>query len=292
MERREAVTVSVAGGIDGDRYAEDLGHWKGYPDQEVTLIEAEDAETVGADPVDLRRNVVTRGISLVALVGRQFEVGSTVLHGMRPCLPCEYLEGLTGRAGLKSQIRGGLRARVVVAGGIKVGDAVRERPLVLDADMRAVVESAHLAFVATVTKDGQPNLSPKGTIRVLDDRRLFFLDIASPQTRKNIQYNPWMEINVVDIFSRRGYRFFGSAKAHEGDAVATIASGRIAKDEGHAYAHRGAIVLTVDRALPLLSPGYAHAKDEWDLRASEKRLRSSLDLAFEGHLRRQGPGEE
>ena len=51
--------------------------------------------------------------------------------------------------------------------------------------MRAVIQSAHLCFAATVTPDGRPNVSPKGTIRVCDDARLFFLDIASPGTRAN-----------------------------------------------------------------------------------------------------------
>lgn len=53
-------------------------------------------------------------------------------------------------------------------------------------DMRAIVQAAHLCFAATVTPQSQPNLSPKGTVRVWDDRHLFFLDIASPGTRANL----------------------------------------------------------------------------------------------------------
>src|SRR5690348_15371607 len=86
--------------------------------------------------------------------------------------------------------------------------------IVLTPDMRAVIRSAHLCFVATVTPEGRPNLSPKGTIRVWDDRHLFFLDIASPGTRANLAANPWMELNVVDQLSRRGYRFFGRVTLH------------------------------------------------------------------------------
>jgi hypothetical protein len=58
----------------------------------------------------------------------------------------------------------------------------------LTADMRAVVHAAHLCFAATVRPDGKPNLSPKGTIRVWDDRQLFFLDLASPGTRANLPF--------------------------------------------------------------------------------------------------------
>lgn len=77
------------------------------------------------------------------------------------------------------------------------------RPLITD-DMRAVVQSAHLCFAATVTPEGRPNLSPKGTVRVYDEAHLFFLDIASPGTRANLQHAPWIELNVVDQLSRRG----------------------------------------------------------------------------------------
>ena len=84
----------------------------------------------------------------------------------------------------------------------------------IDSDMRAVVEAAHLCFAATVTPEGRPNLSPKGTIRVWDDTHLFFLDVASPGTRANLTHSPWMEINVVEQLSRRGYRFSGQAALH------------------------------------------------------------------------------
>jgi len=60
----------------------------------------------------------------------------------------------------------------------------------ITSDMRAVIQAAHLCFAATVTPDGKPNLSPKGTIRVWDDDHLFFLDIASPKTRANLEHSP------------------------------------------------------------------------------------------------------
>ena len=90
----------------------------------------------------------------------------------------------------------------------------------LTADMRAVIDAASLCFAATVSPDGRPNLSPKGTIRVWDDAHLFFLDIASPGTRANLAHAPWLELNVVEQLSRRGYRFSGRAQRHfEGSDV-------------------------------------------------------------------------
>jgi uncharacterized protein len=175
------------------------------------------------------------------------------------------------------------------AGEVRVGDAVEVTQARIDADMRAVVESARLAFVATVTAEGKPNLSPKGTIRVLDERRLFFLDLASPQTRKNLVASPWMEINVVDATSRRGYRFLGKATVHKDDDVHRAAVARIIADEKHEYDDRGAVVLEVDRILPLVSPGYVEDMDEWKMREGWKEKRSALDATFEAHLGARGP---
>jgi predicted pyridoxine 5'-phosphate oxidase superfamily flavin-nucleotide-binding protein len=77
----------------------------------------------------------------------------------------------------------------------------------LTADMKRVVVEQRLAFVATVCPDGTPNLSPKRTISVWDDDHLVFADIRSPGTITNLRKNPAVEINVVDPFARKGYRF-------------------------------------------------------------------------------------
>src|SRR5260370_7017083 len=82
----------------------------------------------------------------------------------------------------------------------------------LSADMKRVVAEQRLAFVATVCPDGTPNLSPKGTIAVWDDAHLVFADIRSPGTIANLERNPAVEVNVVDPFARKGYRFKGTGK--------------------------------------------------------------------------------
>ena len=127
-----------------------------------------------------------------------------------------------------------------------------ERYVRLTEDMRAIIASERLCFAATVTADGRPNLSPKGTIRVWGDHTLAFLDLASPGTRENLAVNPWMELNVVDTTSRRGYRFLGQATYHRGDEVHNTLERRISDEEGHEYAADGVILLPVERALPAL----------------------------------------
>ena len=79
----------------------------------------------------------------------------------------------------------------------------------LTEDMRRVVREQRLAYVATVCRDGTPNVSPKGTLMVWDDGHLVFADIRSPRTVANLRANPAIEVNVVDPLLRKGYRFKG-----------------------------------------------------------------------------------
>jgi MOSC domain-containing protein YiiM len=121
---------AVAGaGLAGDRY---LGKPGGrYASvRHVTLIEGEAVDAVRATgrpfaPADSRRNVVTWGVDLNALVGRTFRVGDAVLRGVEPCDPCSRLERLTYRGVMRDlHDRGGLRAEVLDGGDIRVGDRV------------------------------------------------------------------------------------------------------------------------------------------------------------------------
>lgn len=79
-------------------------------------------------------------------------------------------------------------------------------------DIKQFLEHQKLGFVATISPDNTPNVSPKGTILALDDEHLIFADIRSPQTVYNLEKNPSIEINVVDPILRKGYRFKGLGK--------------------------------------------------------------------------------
>jgi len=124
---------AVAGkGLEGDRYANGVGTFSGQAGtgREVTLIEAEAIESlareydVEMDPAESRRNLVTLGLPLNHLVGREFRVGDVTLRGTRLCEPCSHLETLT-RPGVRRGLvhRGGLRADIVNGGVIRAGDA-------------------------------------------------------------------------------------------------------------------------------------------------------------------------
>jgi MOSC domain-containing protein YiiM len=122
-------------GLDGDRYAKGVGTFTprsgrgvGY---DLTLIEAEvldeltlaDGQRLGY--AEARRNIVTRGLDLNALVGQRFRVGDVECVGRRLCEPCAHLERLTHKGVLRKLIhRGGLRADILTEGSISVGAVI------------------------------------------------------------------------------------------------------------------------------------------------------------------------
>ena len=137
---REALQVvpaveAVAGrGLAGDRYftAEGTFSKKAGPDREVTLIESEalaglaQEYEIVIEPSQARRNLVTQGVPLNHLVGREFTVGGVALRGIRLCEPCGHLEKLTQQGVQKGlSHRGGLRAQIVRGGVLRAGDAIR-----------------------------------------------------------------------------------------------------------------------------------------------------------------------
>jgi len=67
-----------------------------------------------------------------------------------------------------------------------------------------------LGHIATMGPDG-PNVSPKGTFQALDAARIAFAEIRSPNTMRNLDHDDRVEVNMVDVFSRKGARFRGNA---------------------------------------------------------------------------------
>jgi MOSC domain-containing protein YiiM len=126
---------AIAGaGLEGDRYCRERGTFsKKLPTNQVTLIEAEALEAAARDygfeivAEESRRNLLTCGMALNHLVGREFRVGEVQLRGLKLCEPCTHLQELTGKEVLKAlRHRGGLRAEILSGGVMKVGDRIAE----------------------------------------------------------------------------------------------------------------------------------------------------------------------
>ena len=134
MQSVSEVRAVPGQGLEGDRYFDHKGTFsKPQPDRELTLIEVEAIEAMknelGLDfgLGDSRRNVVTRGVPLNHLVGREFWIGEVKARGLKLCEPCGHLARLSHEKVLPGLVhRGGLRAQILTEGMIRVGLTVKE----------------------------------------------------------------------------------------------------------------------------------------------------------------------
>ncbi|WP_295442766.1 MOSC domain-containing protein [uncultured Thiodictyon sp.] len=123
---RLEVCAQVGAGLAGDHYGGASGA------RGITLMQSEHLAVMGAllgepplDPARLRRNLVVSGLNLAALQGRQFKVGEALLQGTGLCHPCARMEAILGPGGYNAMRgHGGLNARVLSGGLIRVGDVV------------------------------------------------------------------------------------------------------------------------------------------------------------------------
>lgn len=133
----ESAALESGKGLVGDRYYKGEGTFseklESSQDWEITLIESEEIERFNSlelvpySPGDFRRNILTSGVRLNDLVGRQFSVGTTVLEGIRLCEPCAYLARFLGPTSVKALThRAGLRARILSGGVVRPGDHIVE----------------------------------------------------------------------------------------------------------------------------------------------------------------------
>lgn len=119
--------VRVGSGLVGDRF-------RGRPDskRQVTLIQSEHLAAVGSmlggdsvDPSLTRRNIVVKGINLLALKDKQFRIGDAILEMTGLCHPCSRMEANLGHGGYNAMRgHGGITAKVIAEGTIRVGDRV------------------------------------------------------------------------------------------------------------------------------------------------------------------------
>ena len=125
----ERVRAVAGSGLEGNRYFYD----EAPPGRALTLIQAEALEGMLQDTgielsaAESRRNVLTSGIDLNALVGKRFRVGDVECEGVELCEPCSHLASLTHRDVLRGMVhRAGLNAEILTDGEIAVGDSVAE----------------------------------------------------------------------------------------------------------------------------------------------------------------------
>jgi MOSC domain-containing protein YiiM len=125
----DRVRARAGRGLEGNRYY--WGDGAAPPGRAVTLIASEAVEAVASEgdvsveSAATRRNVLTRGIDVNALVGKRFRIGSVECEGVELCEPCQTLEAMTQPGVIKAFVhRGGLNADILTDGEISLGDAV------------------------------------------------------------------------------------------------------------------------------------------------------------------------
>ncbi|QLH04913.1 flavin-nucleotide-binding protein [Nitrosopumilus oxyclinae] len=129
-----------------------------------------------------------------------------------------------------------------------------------------------LGYVATVSSDGKPNISPKGTIIGWSSETLAFADIRSPDTMKNLIDNPSVEINVIDPLLRKGYLFQGTARLiKNGDLYQEILNHY--RQNGIKSIINSIVLVDVSCVSEVLSPLY-------DLGISEEEIKSKWQSHF------------
>ena len=136
MQQTQEVRAIPGKGLVGDRYFSGNGTFSPHPqkpDYEITFIESEKIEAFARDTglaftsAHARRNIVTEGVDLNALAGKEFLVGDVRIRGIRLCEPCNHLAKASFPETLKGLVnKGGLRAQILSEGVIHIGDCIRE----------------------------------------------------------------------------------------------------------------------------------------------------------------------
>jgi hypothetical protein len=130
-----------------------------------------------------------------------------------------------------------------------------------------------LGYVATVSPEGKPNISPKGTIIGWTSTILAFADIRSPDTMRNLQSNPHVEINVIDPLLRKGYLFKGQARIIKDNALFEEILNHY-RNKGVKSPINSIVLMDVSSVSEVTSPLY-------DMGISEQEIKSKWKKHFE-----------
>ena len=95
-------------------------------------------------------------------------------------------------------------------------------------EVKEIIGRVRPAFVATASKSGKPNVSPKGSFRVLDKEHVMFANLSSPRTIANLQENPQISAILFDPSSRKGCRIWGEARIFESGGLFDSISAELA----------------------------------------------------------------
>jgi general stress protein 26 len=137
----------------------------------------------------------------------------------------------------------------------------------LTEEMQKLIRDHSAGMVATVNDDGTPSVSPKATFVIIDESTLAFGNLRSPGTTKNISKRPAVELNFIDVLSRKAVRVTGTAKALSKSSADAAIKSAFENGWPNLVEHMSAYVrINVSRAEVIISPAYDHGATEAELR--------------------------
>jgi MOSC domain-containing protein YiiM len=133
MQKMEEIEATAGAGLEGDRYCEGQGSFNKNQAgrRQVTLINALFFKDSRFEYADSRRNIITDGVELMWLIGREFKIGEAIFKGVKYCDPCNRPSKLSNNANSFKDIffdRGGLVAEIIQSGKIRTNDFVIPPP--------------------------------------------------------------------------------------------------------------------------------------------------------------------
>ena len=168
------------------------------------------------------------------------------------------------------------KGATIIGGCCETGPAhiaeIARRPMNIPKSIQELIGRFPLGFVATVIPGGRPAVSPKGTFLVRDDETIAFGEIRSPQTISNLSHSPEVEVNFVDVFTRKGARIRGSAViVRRGSDEFARLQPKFADIWGDLANRINAIVkISADEVKPLSTPPYDDGVTEEEMIALYK----------------------
>jgi len=130
----------------------------------------------------------------------------------------------------------------------------------MDSDfLRGAIEKSVLCWLATSDADGQPNVSPKEVFCLgPDGTEVLIADIASPVSRRNIATNPRVCLSLLDVFSQKGAKAYGTADVIDAadDLFPSLAAPLVAMAPPP-FKIRGVIRVKIVKVAPIVAPSYA-----------------------------------
>lgn len=127
----------------------------------------------------------------------------------------------------------------------------------LSTEIQDAATRSVLCWLATVSADGQPNVSPKEVFAVFDTNHLIIANIASPTSVRNIEVNPLVCVSFVEIFRQKGFKVIGAARSlRKTESGFPIWSAPLLSKAGSRFPIHSVIVVKVSAVEPILAPSY------------------------------------